>query len=78
MSLNNLPEARMLERVLSISQPCTQVSAILAEMSVSPGSTSEVGIRSFRLRVVSPTGCSPTSRVDSPASYMSVRLRFIC
>ena len=28
--------------------------------------------------VVSPTVCSPTTRVDSPTSYMSVRLRFIC
>lgn len=49
MSLNDLPEARTLERLLSFSffsffllQPCTQVSEILAEMSVSPGSTSEV------------------------------------
>ena len=25
--------------------------------------------------VVSPTVCSPTTRVDSPTSYMSVRLR---
>ena len=41
-------------------------------------------LRSFRLRVVSPTACSPTSRVDSPTSgadrllptyRMSVRLR---
>ena len=32
-------------------------------------------LRSFRLRVVSPTVCSPTSRVDSPTSNMSVRLR---
>ena len=32
-------------------------------------------LRSFRLRVVSPTVCSPTVRVDSPASHMSVRLR---
>ena len=36
------------------------------------------GIRSFRLRVVSPTVCSPTVRVDSPTSYMSVRLRVRC
>ena len=36
------------------------------------------GIRSFRLRVVSPTVCSPTNRVDSPTSYMSVRLRVRC
>ena len=33
------------------------------------------GNRSFRLRVVSPTVSSPTSRVNSPASDMSVRLR---
>ena len=40
------------------------------------------GIRSFRLRVVSPTVCSltsrddsPTSRFDSPTPDMSVRLR---
>ena len=32
-------------------------------------------LRSFRLRVVSPTVCSPTVRVDSPTSHMSVRLR---
>ena len=32
-------------------------------------------LRSFRQRVVSPTVCSPTNRVDSPTSYMSVRLR---
>ena len=39
-------------------------------------------LRSFRLRVVSPTVCSPTSRVDSPTSLVvsptsnkSVRLR---
>ena len=38
-------------------------------------STGGMGIRSFRLRVVSPTVCSPTNRVDSPTSYMSVRLR---
>ena len=28
--------------------------------------------------VVSPTVCSPMTRVDSPTSYMSVHLRFIC
>ena len=28
--------------------------------------------------VVSPTVCSPTNRVDSPTSYMSVRLRVRC
>ena len=33
------------------------------------------GIRSFRVPVVSPTVCSLTSRVDSPTSDMSVRLR---
>ena len=32
-------------------------------------------LRSFRLRVVSPTVGSPTVRVDSPTSHMSVRLR---
>ena len=32
------------------------------------------GNRSFRLRVVSPTVCLPTSRVDSPTSNMAVRL----
>ena len=32
-------------------------------------------LRSFRLRVVSPTVCLPTVRVDSPTSHMSVRLR---
>ena len=32
-------------------------------------------LRSFRLRVVSPTVSSPTSRVDSPTSNMSARLR---
>ena len=31
-------------------------------------------LRSFRLRVVSPTVCSPTSGVDSPTSNMSARL----
>ena len=31
-------------------------------------------LRSFRLRVVLPTVCSPTVRVDSPTSHMSVRL----
>ena len=31
-------------------------------------------LRSFRLRVVSPTVCSPMVRVDSPTSHMSVRL----
>lgn len=30
-------------------------------------------LRSFRLRVVSPTVCSPTSRVDSPTSRISIR-----
>ena len=30
---------------------------------------------SIRLRVILPTFCSPTSRVDSPTSNMSVRLR---
>ena len=32
-------------------------------------------LRSFRLRVVSPTVCSPTSRVDSPTSNMTVHAR---
>ena len=32
-------------------------------------------LRSFRLRVVSLTPCSPTSRLDSPTYSMSVRLR---
>ena len=31
-------------------------------------------LRLFRLRVVSPTVCSSTVRVDSPTSHMSVRL----
>ena len=31
-------------------------------------------LRSFHLRVVSPTVCSSTSRVDSPTSIMSARL----
>ena len=34
-----------------------------------------IELRSFRLRVVSPTVCSPTVRVDSPTSHMSVCLR---
>ena len=38
-------------------------------------SRGETELRSFRLRVVSPTVCSPTVRVDSPTSHMSVRLR---
>ena len=32
-------------------------------------------LRSFRLRVVSPTPCSPTSSVDSPTFSMLVRLQ---
>ena len=34
-----------------------------------------IGIKNLRFTVVSPTVCSPMTRVDSPMSYMSVGLR---
>ena len=57
---------------------CRTNSSIFKSIFGSSNRILVVGIRSFCLRVVSPTVCSPTTKVDSPTSYMSVRLRFIC
>ena len=53
-------------------------STVLKQLVFGKHVTSLGGNRSFCLRVVSPTVCSPTSWVDSPTPNISVRLRFIC
>ena len=78
-----LPSAPNLLQATKFSVPIHELDAIMpAGWSLNTFKTSTTcrlqGIRSFRLRVVSPTVCSPTNRVDSPTSYMSVRLRVRC
>ena len=78
-----LPSAPNLLQATKFSVPIHELDTIMpAGWSLNTFKISTTcrlqGIRSFRLRVVSPTVCSPTNRVDSPTSYMSVRLRVRC